>query len=90
MDLGLPGLDGLEVLRRMRQRGIRTPAIITTARDAVEDRISGFKAGADDYIVKSFALAELEQRISALLKRTHVESKRACGPLVMARDAHNA
>lgn len=69
LDLGLPGVDGLEVLRRFRHRGGRAPVLILTARDALEDRVSGLDLGADDYLVKPFELAELEARSRALLRR---------------------
>ena len=69
LDLGLPGIDGLEVARRMRVAGDDTPVLMLTARDAVHDRVLGLDAGADDYVVKPFALAELEARLRALLRR---------------------
>jgi DNA-binding response OmpR family regulator len=69
LDLMLPGRDGLEVLRALRQRGLQTPVLILTARDAVEDRVTGLDCGADDYLVKPFAFAELLARIRALLRR---------------------
>ena len=74
LDLGLPGLDGLEVARRMRSAGDDTPVLILTARDAVHDRVLGLDAGADDYVVKPFALAELEARLRALLRRRHADA----------------
>jgi two-component system, OmpR family, response regulator MprA len=66
----MPGLDGLEVCRRMRAAGDRTPVLMLTARDAVDDRVEGLDAGADDYLVKPFALRELQARLRALLRRT--------------------
>lgn len=69
LDLMLPGRDGLEILRTLRQRGHATPVIILSARDAVEDRIRGLDLGADDYLVKPFAFEELFARIRALLRR---------------------
>ncbi|MCA1855411.1 response regulator transcription factor [Massilia oculi] len=69
LDLGLPGIDGFEVLRRLRARGATTPVLLLTARDAVEDRVRGLEAGADDYLVKPFASAELVARIRALARR---------------------
>jgi two-component system response regulator MprA len=69
LDLGLPGIDGLEVCRRMRAAGNDTPVLMLTARDAVQDRVLGLDAGADDYVVKPFALAELQARLRALLRR---------------------
>ncbi len=69
LDLGLPDVDGLEVCRRLRSTGDDTPVLILTARDAVDDRVQGLDAGADDYLVKPFALAELLARLRALLRR---------------------
>jgi two-component system, OmpR family, response regulator MprA len=69
LDLMLPGIDGLEVCRRLRQRGDHTPVLILTARDAVSDRVAGLDAGADDYLPKPFALEELLARLRALLRR---------------------
>lgn len=69
LDLMLPGRDGIEILRTIRQRGLETPVLILTARDAVEDRVLGLDTGADDYLVKPFAFAELLARIRALLRR---------------------
>jgi two-component system, OmpR family, response regulator len=69
LDLGLPQLDGMEVLRAMRVRGDRTPVIVLTARDAVASRVQGLDAGADDYIVKPFELDELLARIRAVVRR---------------------
>jgi two-component system, OmpR family, response regulator len=74
LDLGLPGLDGLEVLRRMRRRASSAPVLILTARDAVEDRVAGLDLGADDYLVKPFNLAELEARVRALVRRAQSAS----------------
>jgi two-component system, OmpR family, response regulator MprA len=69
LDVSMPGLDGLDVCRRMRQAGDRTPVLMLTARDAVDDRVEGLDAGADDYLVKPFALRELRARLRALLRR---------------------
>lgn len=69
LDLGLPELDGLEVLRRLRRRRSRIPVLILTARDAVADRVQGLNLGADDYLGKPFSLAELEARAGALIRR---------------------
>lgn len=71
LDLNLPKLDGLEVLRRLRRRNRRTPVIILTARDDVEDRVAGLDLGADDYLAKPFDLSELEARLRALIRRSH-------------------
>lgn len=70
LDIGLPGLSGLNVLRYLRQRNSRVPVLILTARDEVEDRVHGLDLGADDYMVKPFAPRELEARVRALLRRT--------------------
>lgn len=69
LDLGLPKIDGLTLLRRLRGSGRATPVLILTARDAIDDRVAGLNAGADDYLVKPFALAELNARLLALIRR---------------------
>lgn len=69
LDVGLPGIDGFEVLRRMRAHRETMPVLMLTARDAVEDRVHGLQLGADDYLVKPFALTELLARIQALTRR---------------------
>ncbi len=69
LDRMLPGLDGLEVLRRLRAAGDATPILMLTARDAIDDRVAGLETGADDYLVKPFAFRELLARIHALLRR---------------------
>src|SRR6218665_2006933 len=69
LDLSLPGLDGLQVLQRAREGGLRTPVIILTARGTVGDRVIGLKTGADDYLAKPFDLDELEARLHALHRR---------------------
>jgi two-component system OmpR family response regulator len=69
LDLGLPKLDGFEILRRLRRRGSKTPVLILTARDALEDRVRGLDLGGDDYIIKPFDLPELEARVRALIRR---------------------
>ena len=70
LDVLMPRVDGLEVARRMRQAGDRTPILMLTARDAIDDRVEGLDVGADDYLVKPFALRELQARLRALLRRT--------------------
>ncbi|MFL5823316.1 MAG: response regulator transcription factor [Solirubrobacteraceae bacterium] len=70
LDIMMPRVDGLEVCRRMRRAGDRTPVLMLTARDAIDDRVDGLDAGADDYLVKPFALRELQARLRALLRRT--------------------
>jgi two-component system copper resistance phosphate regulon response regulator CusR len=69
LDLGLPGRDGLEILRALREKGVKTPVLVLTARDTLQDRVAGLDGGADDYLVKPFAFAELLARIRALLRR---------------------
>jgi len=71
MDLGLPDLDGLQLLRRFRHRKLSLPILILTARDSVNDRIEGIEQGADDYLTKPFELRELEARIQALIRRCY-------------------
>jgi two-component system, OmpR family, response regulator MprA len=70
LDVAMPGIDGLEVCRRLREAGDRTPVLMLTARETVDDRVAGLDAGADDYLVKPFALRELQARLRALLRRT--------------------
>ena len=70
LDLGLPDMDGLEVLRRLRERQQSVPVLVLTARDATSDRIQGLDAGADDYMVKPFEVGELTARLRALLRRS--------------------
>jgi DNA-binding response OmpR family regulator len=69
LDIKLPGVDGISVCRKMRQEGLETPILMLTARVLVEERVQGLNAGADDYLTKPFALAELEARVSALIRR---------------------
>jgi two-component system, OmpR family, response regulator MprA len=71
LDVAMPRLDGLEVCRRLRQAGDRTPVLMLTARDAIDDRVQGLDVGADDYLVKPFALRELQARLRALLRRSN-------------------
>jgi two-component system, OmpR family, response regulator MprA len=77
LDVLMPRIDGLEVCRRLRGRGDRTPVLMLTARDAVADRVAGLDAGADDYLVKPFALEELLARLRALLRRAAPGADRA-------------
>ncbi|MFW3615587.1 response regulator [Billgrantia antri] len=82
LDLGLPGLDGMRVLESARRRGNRVPVLVLTARDAVDDRIAGLDAGADDYLVKPFEVAELKARLRALLRRSQGQAS----PVLECRD----
>ena len=72
LDLTLPGRDGIEILKAMRHRGMKTPVLVLTARDTVQDRIVGLDSGADDYLIKPFAFAELLARIRAMVRRGRV------------------
>jgi two-component system, OmpR family, response regulator MprA len=72
LDLGLPDIDGMEVCRRLRSAGDRTPILMLTARDAVEDRVDGLEAGADDYLVKPYDVRELQARLKAIMRR-HID-----------------
>ena len=76
LDVSMPHVDGLEVCRRLRDGGDRTPVLMLTARDAIDDRVAGLDAGADDYLVKPFALRELLARVRALLRRASDETTR--------------
>ena len=84
LDVAMPEPNGLEVCRRLRARGDRTPILMLTARDLVDDRVAGLDAGADDYLVKPFALAELRARLRALLRRNAAATERlSYGDLVL-------
>ena len=74
LDVGLPQIDGFEVLRRLRQRRATVPVLMLTVRDALEDRVTGLDLGADDYLTKPFHLSELEARVRALLRRLHTSA----------------
>lgn len=77
LDIGLPVLDGLEILRSLRERGDPIPVLLLTARDAARDRVLGLDSGADDYLVKPFDVPEFEARIRALLRRRNVNASKA-------------
>ncbi len=85
VDIGLPGIDGLELTRRLRTRGLAMPVLILTARDALQDRVQGLDLGADDYMLKPFELPELLARLRALLRRSQAATSAvlAFGPLEM-------
>lgn len=85
VDIGLPGIDGLELTRRIRARGLSIPVLILTARDALRDRVQGLDLGADDYMVKPFELPELLARLRALLRRSQAATSAVLsfGPLEM-------
>ncbi|HEX4344611.1 MAG TPA: response regulator transcription factor [Solirubrobacteraceae bacterium] len=89
LDVSMPRIDGLEVCRRLRAAGDRTPVLMLTARDAIDDRVDGLDAGADDYLVKPFALRELNARLRALLRRVEPGGPTlAFGDLVLDTSAH--
>ncbi|MHB1130591.1 MAG: response regulator transcription factor, partial [Ilumatobacteraceae bacterium] len=91
LDVNMPRMTGFEVLERMRQAGILTPAILLTARHSREDTVTGFRLGADDYVKKPFGLEELLLRVSAVLRRTSgtdEEELLKCGKIVMNLDVH--
>ncbi|WP_374248342.1 response regulator transcription factor [Thermomonas sp.] len=81
LDLGLPRLDGLALCRRLREAGHGVPVLMLTARDTLEDKLRGYAEGADDYLVKPFAMRELDARLRALLRRTHAMAAGHGGPL---------
>jgi len=92
LDIGLPGMNGLELLRRVREGDRYVPVILVTARDAVRDRVKGLDLGADDYLVKPFAIEELEARVRVLMRRAgDARAPRvAIGPLVLDLAARTA
>jgi len=77
LDIMLPGRDGIEILHTLRRQGAKLPVLLLTAKDAIEDRVFGLDAGADDYLIKPFAFPELGARIRALLRRNKAESESA-------------
>jgi two-component system, OmpR family, response regulator MprA len=91
LDVAMPGLDGLAVCRRLRGKGLPTPILMLTARDAVPDRVAGLEAGADDYLVKPFAVQELIARIRALTRRhADVQPIMSYADLVLDTEARTA
>lgn len=88
LDIGLPRLDGFQVLARLRERGNTLPVLMLTARGEVKDRVHGLNLGADDYLAKPFELSELEARVKALLRRTVLggERQQRCGNLLYDLD----
>lgn len=85
LDLGLPTLDGLQMLQRLRDGESKTPVLVVTARGAIEDKVMGLNIGADDYLAKPFDLAELQARLNALLRRSRGEEDLSCGNLRLDR-----
>jgi two-component system response regulator QseB len=92
IDIGLPDISGIDVVRHLREAGNRLPVLILTARDSTEDRVAGLDAGADDYLVKPFEFSELLARLRALLRRSHGELARVleCGTLRLDLGERNA
>lgn len=93
LDIGLPGIDGFEVLRRVRAAGLRLPVLVLTGREAIDDRVHGLELGADDYMVKPFALPEMVARAKALVRRARGQSAGAqsgAGRLVLDVAARRA
>ncbi len=92
LDIMMPDLDGFQVLKRLREEGNKTPVLFLTARDAVEDRVIGLTAGADDYLPKPFSLAELSARVGAILRRSgnspERQSRMVFADLVLDEDTH--
>lgn len=87
LDIGLPGMDGLQLLQRLRDRGNTMPVLLLTARGGVGDRVAGLNAGADDYLAKPFDPDELEARLRALARRAGVQDEPRCGELRQDRAA---
>jgi len=87
LDLGLPGMDGLQLLQRLRGRGHALPVLVLTARGGVGDRVAGLNAGADDYLAKPFDPDELEARLRALARRAGMQDEPRCGKLRLDRSA---
>ena len=87
LDLTIHGLDGLQVLQRLRGSGNATPVLVLTARGAVGDKVAGLNAGADDYLAKPFDLDELEARLRALARRSHGNDEYRCGGVVFDRQS---
>jgi two-component system OmpR family response regulator len=92
LDIGLPGMDGFEVLRRLRSEAQRMPVLVLTARDAVGDRVHGLDLGADDYMAKPFAMPELTARVRALIRRSQAQTgpRITHGPLLLDTVARRA
>ena len=94
LDVSMPEMTGVELLRKLRERGIKTPALFLTAHDSLEDKVKGFEAGADDYLAKPFSSRELEYRVVALLRRGDIspdgtnDERMEIGDLVVDRRRH--
>jgi len=92
LDIGLPGMDGFEVLRRLRASGLNLPVLVLTGREAIDDRVHGLELGADDYMVKPFALPEMVARAKALVRRSRgqIDKQIRAGSLVLDGTARRA
>lgn len=93
LDVMLPGMSGIEILRKLRTQSLKMPIILLTARDAVEDRVAGLDAGADDYVTKPFAVSELLARARAVLRRRGTigqEGELTCGPIRLVPSVRDA
>lgn len=92
LDVGLPGMDGFDLLKRWRESGVQVPVLILTARDALGDRVHGLNLGADDYLTKPFATEELLARVAAIVRRVRnvATMRREHGPLVLDQNARRA
>jgi DNA-binding response OmpR family regulator len=92
LDVGLPGMDGFEFLKKLRAEKHHIPVLVLTARDALNEKIRGLNLGADDYLTKPFSSEELLARVAALARRMHgrISQRRAHGPLVLDEEAHRA
>lgn len=94
LDVSMPEMTGVELLKKLRDRGVQTPALFLTAHDLLEDKVAGFEAGADDYLAKPFSPRELEYRVEALLRRGHIsptetdDERMEIGDLVVDRRRH--
>jgi two-component system, OmpR family, alkaline phosphatase synthesis response regulator PhoP len=86
LDVSMPGMSGIELLKRVRDRGIQTPALFLTAHDALDDKVAGVEAGADDYLAKPFSPRELEYRVEALLRRSSAAPQEIDGERMQVGD----
>ncbi len=91
LDIMLPEIDGLSIVKRLRAQSVKTPVLFLTARDSVEDRVKGLDVGADDYLVKPFAISELLARVRALLRRTkgEMDGEISYGPISLQPNTHD-
>ena len=90
LDVSMPGMSGFELLKKVRDRGVQTPALFLTAHDALDYKVAGYEAGADDYLAKPFSPRELEYRVEALLRRTSVAPPQTDGERVQVGEIGRA